>query len=97
MARKLMTGTVVSDISDKTIVVRVDRRRRHALYSKSYTVSKKWTVHDEKNEARVGDKVRINETRPISKTKSWALESIVSRSPDVSTSPSVTTEKVSKK
>ncbi len=97
MARKQMTGTVVSDISDKTIVVRVDRRRRHALYSKSYTVSKKWTVHDEKNEARVGDKVRINETRPISKTKSWTLESVLSRGPDAETPVPAKSEKVSKK
>lgn len=86
MANKLMTGVVVSDKANKTIVVRVDRRRRHALYSKSYTVSKKWTVHDEKDEAHTGDKVRIVETRPISKTKSWLLESILERSPDMSVS-----------
>jgi small subunit ribosomal protein S17 len=93
MARKLMTGTVVSDVANKTIVVRVDRRRRHALYSKSYTVSKKWTVHDEKNDARIGDTVRIAETRPISKTKSWMLDAVLERSPDVDMQTSTKTSK----
>lgn len=78
MARKLV-GTVVSDVQDKTIVVKTERRVTHPLYRKQYTVSKKYQAHDEKNEAQVGDKVSITEVRPISKTKSFKLESIVER------------------
>lgn len=78
MARKLV-GTVVSDVQDKTIVVKTERRITHPLYRKQYTVSKKYQAHDEKNEAQVGDKVSITEVRPISKTKSFKLESIVER------------------
>ena len=78
MAKKLI-GTVVSDIQEKTVVVKTERRVTHPLYRKQYTVSKKYQVHDEKNEAQLGDKVSITETRPISKTKSWKLEAIVER------------------
>lgn len=75
MARTL-TGVVVSDTQDKTIIVRVDRRTSHPLYKKPYLISKKYTAHDDKNEAKLGDKVIISETRPISKTKRWKLDSI---------------------
>lgn len=78
MAKKLI-GTVVSDIQSKTIVVKTERRVTHPLYHKQYTVSKKYQVHDEKNEAILGDKVSIVEVRPLSKTKSWQLEAIVER------------------
>jgi len=78
MAKKLI-GTVVSDIQDKTVVVKTERRVTHPIYRKQYTVSKKYQVHDEKNEAQLGDKVSIVEVRPISKTKSWQLEGIVER------------------
>lgn len=78
MARR-MTGTVVSDASDKTIVVKTERRVTHPLYRKQYTISKKYTVHDEKNESKLGDKVAIVETRPISKTKSWKLDAVLER------------------
>lgn len=78
MARQ-MTGTVISDTQDKTIVVKTVRRVTHPLYRKQYTVSKNYQAHDEKNEAQVGDKVTIVETRPISKTKSWKLEKVVER------------------
>jgi small subunit ribosomal protein S17 len=78
MARQ-MTGTVVSDAQDKTIGVKTERRVTHPLYRKQYTVSKKYQVHDEKNEAQVGDVVTISETRPISKNKSWKLDSVVER------------------
>lgn len=78
MARKLI-GTVVSDVQEKTIVVKTERRVTHPVYRKQYTVSKKYQAHDEKNEAQLGDKVSIVETRPISKNKTWKLERIVER------------------
>lgn len=78
MARKL-TGTVVSDIQDKTIVVKTVRRVTHPLYRKQYTVGKKYQAHDEKNEAQIGDIVSIVEVRPISKSKTFKLESIIER------------------
>lgn len=78
MARRI-TGTVVSDIQDKTIVVKTVRRVTHPIYHKQYTVSKKYQAHDEKNEAKLGDKVALIEGRPISKTKSWRLDAIVDR------------------
>lgn len=74
---KRQVGTVTSDVQDKTIVVTVTRRETHPIYGKQYTVSKKFAAHDEKNEAHVGDKVEITETRPISKRKSWKLERIL--------------------
>jgi small subunit ribosomal protein S17 len=76
MARKLV-GTVASDVQEKTIVVAVARRVTHPVYGKQYTVTKRFAVHDEKNEAHVGDKVEIVETRPISKNKSWALDHVI--------------------
>jgi small subunit ribosomal protein S17 len=78
-SRKVRQGVVVSDVQDKTIVVRVDRRTTHPLYGKSMRVSKKYHVHDETNDAGVGDTVRIVETRPLSKLKRWRLQSIVER------------------
>jgi len=74
-----MTGTVVSDVADKTIVVKTERRVTHPVYKKQYTVSKKYKVHDENNEAQKGDQVAIVETRPISKHKTWKLDEIVER------------------
>lgn len=77
--RKERQGVVVSDVQDKTIIVRVERRTTHPLYGKTVTRSKKYHVHDEANEAGVGDTVRITETRPISKLKRWRLAGIVER------------------
>ncbi len=74
-----LTGVVVSDASDKTISVRIDRRVRHPLYRKTIGRSSKLQVHDENNEARVGDQVSIQECRPVSKTKSWKLLSVDER------------------
>jgi small subunit ribosomal protein S17 len=74
-----MTGIVISDTQDKTIVVKTTRRVTHPIYRKQYTVSKNYQAHDENNEAQVGDKVTISETRPISKTKSWKLDAVVER------------------
>ena len=76
---KTLTGTVSSDKGDKTIVVTVHTRKTHPLYRKQYSVSKKFMAHDEKNEAKVGDKVEIIETRPISARKRFALSRIVEK------------------
>ncbi|GIV83719.1 MAG: hypothetical protein KatS3mg052_0726 [Candidatus Roseilinea sp.] len=75
--RRRLTGVVVSDKMQKTIVVRVERTVRHPLYKKVLTRSKKYKAHDEHEQAREGDLVRIVEHRPISKTKRWMLEEIV--------------------
>lgn len=76
MAKKF-TGIVTSDVQDKTIVVTVTRRETHPVYGKQYTVSRKFAAHDEKNEAHVGDKVEISETRPVSKSKSFKLDRVL--------------------
>ena len=77
--RKERQGVVVSDVQDKTIVVRVERRTTHPLYGKTISVSKKYHAHDEANDAHVGDTVRIVETRPLSKLKRWRLAAVVER------------------
>lgn len=76
---KTIIGTVSSDKADKTIVVTVLTRKTHPLYRKQYTVSKKFMAHDEKNEARIGDKVSIVETRPLSARKRFTLEKILEK------------------
>ena len=78
MARR-MIGTVVSDVQDKTVVVKTVRRLTHPIYRKQYTVSTKYQAHDEENKAKLGDKVSISETRPVSKTKTWKLDEIIER------------------
>jgi len=77
--RKERTGEVISDKMDKTIVVRVERRYRHAKFKKVVTQYKKFYAHDEKREAKVGDRVLIAETRPLSKMKSWRLVQVVEK------------------
>lgn len=77
--RKVRQGTVVSDRGDKTIVVRVDRRIQHPLYGKAMIRSKKFHVHDPENEYRIGDVVRIQETRPVSKLKRWRVLELIER------------------
>ncbi|MDD3035636.1 MAG: 30S ribosomal protein S17 [Candidatus Saccharimonadaceae bacterium] len=77
---KTLTGVVTSDKVDKTITVTVTSRETHPIYGKQYTVSRKYAAHDEKNEAKKGDKVVIIETRPISKRKSFKLDSILEKS-----------------
>ncbi len=74
-----LTGIVTSDKADKTITVTVQSRQTHPLYKKQYTVSRKYTAHDPKNQAKEGDKVTIREVRPISKTKTWELVEIVEK------------------
>lgn len=75
--RKQIIGTVVSDKNDKTIIVKVETRKKHPLYGKLVKISKKYVAHDEENRAKVGDRVRIMETRPLSKTKRFELVEIV--------------------
>ncbi|MCA9979265.1 MAG: 30S ribosomal protein S17 [Anaerolineales bacterium] len=77
--RKHLTGTVVSDKMDKTIVVEVMTTKRHPLYGKVIQMAKKYKAHDENNECRIGDRVQIIESRPISRQKRWAVVSIVER------------------
>ncbi len=75
--RKVLTGTVVSDAMDKTITVLVETYKEHRLYGKRAKYSKKYAVHDENNQAKVGDVVKIMETRPLSKNKCFRLVEIV--------------------
>lgn len=77
---KTLTGIVTSDKADKTITITVTSRETHPIYGKQYSVSRKYTSHDESNEAHVGDRVTIKETRPISKNKSFTLVSVDERS-----------------
>ena len=78
--RTQKVGRVVSDKMDKTVVVAVDYVRRHPLYHKRITRTSKFQAHDEQNECKTGDIVRIEETRPISKNKNWIVREIVERS-----------------
>ena len=78
-ARKVYRGTVVSDKMDKTITVMVETKKTHPLYGKRVKYSKKFKAHDENNEARIGDKVVIMETRPLSATKRFRLVEIVEK------------------
>jgi len=73
MPKRVLTGTVVSDKTDKTVVVKVERRVKHAMYGKIIKRSKKYHAHDETNEYREGETVRIEETAPISKLKTWKV------------------------
>lgn len=77
--RKELKGVVVSDKADKTIVVRVSRRIRHPVYGKEMTVTNKYHAHDETNDAKTGDTVRIVESRPLSRLKRWRLVEVVAR------------------
>lgn len=79
MAAKTLTGTVTSDVADKTITVTVTSRETHPIYRKQYTVSRKYAAHDEKNEAKKGDLVTIVATRPVSKRKSFTLENVIEK------------------
>ena len=77
--RKVKVGTVVSDKMDKTVVVAIEDFVRHPLYGKAVKRTKKVKAHDELNECRIGDRIRIMETRPISKQKRWRLVEIVEK------------------
>ena len=73
MPKRVLTGTVVSDKTDKTVVVLVERKVKHPLYGKIIRRSKKYHAHDEENVFKMGETVRIEETRPISKLKTWRV------------------------
>ena len=75
--RKSRVGIVVSDKMDKTIVVQIVRKAKHPLYGKTVKITKKYKAHDEENVAKIGDKVEIAETRPLSKDKRWRLVQVV--------------------
>lgn len=77
--RRRLVGVVTSDKMDKTVVVSVERRYRHPLYQKVVVENKKYKAHDENNDCKVGDTVRIVESRPLSRQKRWAVEEIVER------------------
>jgi small subunit ribosomal protein S17 len=87
--RKELIGYVVSNRMNKTIVVQVVRRKSHPLYTRVISKAKKFYAHDEKNEAHIGDVVKLEETRPLSKLKRWKLKEIVRKTalvPEVATS-----------
>lgn len=77
--RKILTGVVVSDKMQKTVVVKVERTFQHPLYKRVIRRSKRYKAHDEQGECKIGDKVKIIETRPLSKGKRWALMEIMER------------------
>ncbi len=77
--RKERTGLVTSDKMDKTITVSIERKVKHPIYGKFVKTTKKFKAHDEKNDAKSGDTVKISETRPLSKTKRWRLVEVVER------------------
>ena len=77
--KKIVTGQVVSNKMNKTIVISITRKKLHKLYKKYITVSKKIKVHDEKNECNIGDIVKAVETRPLSKEKNWRLVEVLEK------------------
>jgi small subunit ribosomal protein S17 len=91
-ARKEKVGRVVSDKMDKTIVVSVERLSRHPLYKRVIRLTTKFKAHDERNEARIGDTVRIVESRPLSATKRWRMVEIIARAGEGAGEPVVAEE-----
>jgi small subunit ribosomal protein S17 len=81
--RRTMTGTVVSDKMKKTIVVEVDRQVRHGLYEKYLVRSNRYKAHDETNQAKIGDRVTLVESRPMSRSKRWVLQNIIRKAGQV--------------
>jgi small subunit ribosomal protein S17 len=95
MPKRILTGTVTSDKTDKTVTVLVERKVKHPLYGKIIRRSKKYHAHDESNEYQVGDKVRIEETRPISKSKTWKVLDRVAASKGVALEADIEVEAAS--
>ena len=85
--RKIREGLVVSDKMDRTIVVAVETKKVHPLYKKAIKVTKKYKAHDENNACRIGDKVKIVETRPLSKEKRWRVMEVMSKREVTATKP----------
>ncbi len=85
--QRIIQGTVVSDKMDKTVVVTVERRKKHRLYHKIVSLTQRYKAHDEENACKLGDTVRIIESRPISKDKRWRVVEIISRGDVAEVSP----------
>lgn len=85
--KKSMVGVVVSNKMNKTVVVAVTKMKQHPLYHKTYNIVVKYKVHDARGECKLGDKVRIVETRPISKEKHWRIAEIINRAEVVEVKP----------
>lgn len=81
--RKVRIGRVVSDRMDKTVVVKVETLTRHPLYGKTIKRTNKYKAHDERNECRIGDVVKIMETRPLSKEKNWRVVEVLQKTQEV--------------
>ena len=92
--KKVRTGRVVSDKMDKTVVVAIESRKSHPLYKRILRVVRKFKVHDEQNEAKLGDLVRIEETRPLSKEKRWRVVEIVTRGEGAEIAPQTVVETI---
>ena len=90
--RKQLIGTVTGDVMNKTVIVSVDAPKRHPLYNKTMKRIKKYYAHDENNEAKTGDTVRIEETRPLSKLKRWRVREIVTKGKVADIKPSEITD-----
>jgi small subunit ribosomal protein S17 len=86
-SRKTLVGKVISNKMQKTVVVEVERTRRHPLYGKVIRVHKNYKAHDENNECKIGDQVRIVESRPYSKDKHFRVEAILNRAAQIDTTP----------
>lgn len=87
VSRKTRVGIVVSDRMSKTVVIKVDRMAKHPLYGKPVLRSKKFMAHDEEEACRIGDRIRIEETRPLSRCKRWKVVEIIERAPVLGGSP----------
>ena len=92
MPKRILTGTVTSDKTDKTVTVKVERKVKHPLYGKIMRRSKKYHAHDEDNAFKMGDTVRIEETKPISKTKTWKVIETVKASKGVAVEADIEVE-----
>ena len=92
MPKRILTGTVTSDKTDKTVTVKVERKVKHPLYGKIMRRSKKYHAHDEENAFKEGDTVRIEETKPISKTKTWKVIETVKASKGVAVEADIEVE-----
>jgi small subunit ribosomal protein S17 len=88
MPRRILQGKVVSDVNDKTVVVRVERRVTHPMYKKIIRLSKRYQAHDPDNRFKVGDQVRIRECRPLSATKRWEVLTETADAPNASSAQS---------
>lgn len=92
--RKIRFGTVISDTMDKTVVVGVDTPRRHRLYKKNIRRVVRYKAHDENNQCRTGDTVRLEETRPLSREKRWRVAEIITKGEVADIKPEEITEQV---